>query len=999
MCRFLVAVLALPLLGAPAAAQQALGELFHQTWELREGAPGTITAITQAPEGYLWVVSPSGLFRFDGVQFERMRLPDAPIRRPVAAWTFADGSLWVVHDRGALTRVVDGRRTTFTDRDGLPVVRGVELARDHDGVMWAAGDGGVARLVGNRWETVVEARTSLAPTVSAYGLLVDRAGAIWTCVDGQVLVRRRRDTPFEPFMPLAVMQFVQAPDGAVVAVARPPEPVRAIGTAGGGQLDASAAGGFTVPGRRAAFDASGNLWLATSDGVTRLRWPTLSAGGHAELERMTQAGGLTHDSALVVSGDREGNVWIGTAGGLDLFRETAVVNADPLPPMHAARLAGRGADVWAGGRTTALVRVRDGTLHATGLPAPVAAINAAADGTVWVWSGERLWRGTATTGFTAVLGMPGGEPDEAWSLAVDGRGRVWAQFLRSGGWILENGGWRRPSVTGLEASAIAIVLDDGQGRVWLSDPDGAVVVRVDGDAVRHYGTPHGLDIGQLTGLVTDGPRTWLAGRLGIAAIDADRVRPIAGLDEDSVGTIRGIARDPEGALWLNADSGIVRLAADEAARAAGQPSAIPAFRVFDYLDGMVGGSAPRPPQSAFAAPNGELWFVGYDRVFAVDPARLAAASAPPPVRVTTLRTGDRDYTAADGLTLPVGSTNVRVAYTGLSLTMPDRVRFRYQLDGVDDGWQEAGGRREAFYTNLAPGTYTFRVIASNNNGVWPETGTATTFVVPPAVHQTLAFRIGVVLALIAAVWAAIRLRVRQVTAAHHGRLEARVAERERIARELHDTLLQGVQGLILRFQAIASRLPAGDPAATAMEDALSRADDVLAEGRLRVRDLRQSTVASPDLADALAQTGKELAAEGDLGFSLAVEGAPRPLHPIVSDEVFWIVREAITNAVRHGAARRIEAEVAYAGDALRLRCRDDGEGMPAAVLADGRAEHFGLRGMKERATRIGARVEVWSRAGAGTEVEVRVPAVVAYADQASPWWARLRHAWSGGSAR
>lgn len=288
-------------------------------------------------------------------------------------------------------------------------------------------------------------------------------------------------------------------------------------------------------------------------------------------------------------------------------------------------------------------------------------------------------------------------------------------------------------------------------------------------------------------------------------------------------------------------------------------------------------------------------------------------------------------------------------------------------------------------------------MASNNNGVWPETGATTTFVVPPAVHQTAAFRVGVVLAAVGLIWLAFRLRVRQVAAGMQGRLEARVAERERIARELHDTLLQGVQGLVLRFQAVASRLPAGDPVALSLEDALSRADEVLLEGRHRVRDLRRSAEATADLGDAVARTGADLVAGTGVEFAATVEGEPRALHPVVRDEVFWIVHEAVANAVRHAQGRRVEVELAYAADALRVRCRDDGRGIAADVAARGRPERFGLRGMRERAGKVGGQLHVWSRDGAGTEVELRVPASTAYAGAPASWWWWPRAAVGGGS--
>lgn len=998
MLRHLVFGAAALLLAAMASAQPRdvrLGELYHQAWGLREGAPGAVTAIAQTTDGYLWLATPSGLHRFDGVRFERLVPVDGPpLRRVVKVWAFDDGSLWAQHDRGALTVFVDGTRTTYTADEGLPVHNGLELARDAAGVMWLSGRGGLARLVGDRWQAPDSALDPPQPTAFSYGLLVDRAGALWVAADDHVAVLRpgaRRFVRVEA--PGGVSRLAEAHDGRLWATgsqAAMTGRVRPlVATASDPHPDAP-----VLECRDLLFDQRGAMWAIHSrDGVARVRLDGgRMAGG---IERFTARDGLTRNEVFAIFRDREGNIWIGTSGGLDLFRETALTRA-ALPPMHAAKFAAApDGTAWVGAMTHPLVRVARGVVESTNVPTRVTSVGVDSAGTVWAWASFALWR-RASAGFERVAGPPA-EHDEASSLATDRQGRLWAVFLNSGARVLTDGRWVTPDVRGLPADQgdVRIVIADRASRVWIGYEAGGVV-RYDGARAQAIALPIGPEYGPLTGLAEAGDRIWLARRGGVAAVDGDRVHLIAGIDETTVGFVRGLARHVDGSLWLNADRGIVRIAADELERAVADPALPPRLRIFDYLDGVVGGAAPRPPESALATPDGQLWFGSFDGVLALDPSRLAGASQPPLVRVTSIRAADRDYAAVDGLSLPIGTTTVRVSYTGLSLTMPDRVRFRYHLDGVDDGWQDADARREAAYANLRPGAYTFRVIASNNNGVWPETGATTAFVVPPALHQTAAFRVAVGLALAGLAWAAFRVRVRQTAAAMHGRLEERVAERERIARELHDTLLQGVQGLILRFQAVSSRVPAGDAVASEMEAALARADDVLAEGRQRVRDLRRSAESSADLADAIARAGDEIVDGAAPDFVVTVEGAPRPLHPIVRDEAYWIVREALHNARQHGQARRIEAEVAYGADALRVRCRDDGRGMPDAVALGGRPEHFGLRGMRERAGRIGGHLSVWSRDGAGTEVELRVPAATAYADGIAARWAWRQRAWSGG---
>jgi signal transduction histidine kinase len=326
------------------------------------------------------------------------------------------------------------------------------------------------------------------------------------------------------------------------------------------------------------------------------------------------------------------------------------------------------------------------------------------------------------------------------------------------------------------------------------------------------------------------------------------------------------------------------------------------------------------------------------------------------------------------------------------------VGFRYKLEGSDPDWQDAGNRREAFYTNLTPGRYTFRVVAANSDGVWNTSEASVSFTIRPAFYQTTWFYALRALLCLAALYALYTVRTRQLAAQVRGRLEVRLAERERIARELHDTLLQGVQGLILRFHAVAGRISQRDPARALMEQALGRADQILVEGRDRVKDLRSTAGDDVDLPVALTAEGEQLVLAHPAQFRTTVQGAHRDLHPIAREEIFLIAREALGNAFRHAGARHIEAEVSYGEAVLHVRIRDDGGGISAEVLDAGeRPGHFGLLGMRERAEKIRAQLKIWSKPGAGTEIDLQVPAEVAYRRSQTvsrrTWWtkrARLR---------
>jgi signal transduction histidine kinase len=398
--------------------------------------------------------------------------------------------------------------------------------------------------------------------------------------------------------------------------------------------------------------------------------------------------------------------------------------------------------------------------------------------------------------------------------------------------------------------------------------------------------------------------------------------------------------------------------------------------VFDAIHGVQAGFAPF--QGAARAQDGKLWFANVSTLQMIDPVHLPVNTIPPPVHVEEAITLGKSFPAGTDLRFPALTRDISVRYTALSFVAPQKVRFRYKLEGQDKTWQDAGTRREAFYTNLAPRSYRFRVIACNNDGLWNEAGDTLSFTIAPAYYQTrwFAFLCAGVACGIFGLFHLLRLRQATEQVQHHigGRLE----ERERIARELHDTLLQGFQGLMLRIQAVMKTLPEHEPAHRLMEQVLDRADGVLLEGRQRVRDLRHDDPDGQELPRTLQRYGEELAQGQSPKFNLSVLGAPPPLDPIVSNDIARIAREAIANAFQHAQASRIEAELTYNSDRVSLRIRDDGAGIDPRILSAGKAGHWGLSGMRERARKIGAQLNIRSRAGDGTEVELTIPAKVAY---------------------
>jgi signal transduction histidine kinase len=395
------------------------------------------------------------------------------------------------------------------------------------------------------------------------------------------------------------------------------------------------------------------------------------------------------------------------------------------------------------------------------------------------------------------------------------------------------------------------------------------------------------------------------------------------------------------------------------------------------------------------APDGKLWFVGAGEVQIVDPGHVPSNQVPPPVHIESLVADHRPHPVANGLQLPALSRDITIEFAALTLVDPKSTRFRYRLEGHDIDWQEAVDRRLATYTNLPPGHYRFRVKAANNSGVWNEEGAQLDFSILPAFYQTTWFRVACAVVLLGLAWGGFQLRLHMRMKRLHRQfeatLEARVAERTRIARDLHDTLLQRFHGPLLELQAVLNLLP---DRPRESREILTRAVDHVAEaiteGRDTVQALRTSVLETNNLSGALRELAENLANEGGHAASTHVEvhGTPRLLHPLVRDETFRIAGEALRNAFRHAEAKRIDVEIRYDPQQLCVRVRDDGKGIDPEVLSRGEKEgHFGLGGMNERAKIAGGKLAVRSGPGAGTEVEFTAPGPQAYS---SPPPARSR---------
>ncbi|MBB6093980.1 signal transduction histidine kinase/ligand-binding sensor domain-containing protein [Povalibacter uvarum] len=971
-----------------------IAQLHHTAWTAKDGAPGGIESLAQTADGYLWIAGAAGLFRFDGVRFERIdsirgqRLPSTNV---LSLFAPRDGGLWVGYRFGGASFIRDGKVTNYGEREGLPAGSLTRFAQDSSGLVWADTSFGLRRFDGSLWEDIRE-RFDL-PSEYVKATKVARDGTLWIVVGRTVLFLRSGESAFAPTTIRTseeMVDFVEAPDGTLWLtdaslgmrpVYIPGDGVAVTSPLQHGWIALRNPQQVSLWGK--LIDRDGTLWTASAAGIHRIRDVGQLLGrtpmASARSDDFSSDDGLTGPYANAFLEDREGNIWIGTASGIDRFRESRLTRV-PLP--HGAN----GFAIAPGDAGTMLVGIDfdEGAFKVSGsstvdtVPGPqfITSAYRTDDGVVWFGGRAMLWHsnGSQWTPVTMPVDRDNANYYPVQAITRDRSGAMWVSVVRGGVLRLADGNWTRESETALSLAAAP------DGRVWLGFPGSRIqVIDPASNSTRDLSIADGLDIGNVMSILPHEKDVWVGGELGLARFDGQHFHTVSQRDGTQLPSVSGIVTTTEGDLWLSTSAGAIRIPADDVQRVSADSKHAVRAELFDHLDGLPGTpNAIRPLPSIAAGTDGRLWFATTSGIAWIDPRHVATNSLAPNVEVQSIVVDGNRYEPGASLRLPINPRDVQISYTALSLSIPERVRFRYRL-GADKSWQDAGSRRTAFFTDLAPGDYEFRVIASNNDGIWNEAGASVAFTIPPAFRQTTWFYALCALAAAALLTVFYRVRVRQLAAQVRGRLEARLAERERIARDLHDTLLQGVQGLIWRFQAATDRIPANEPARQLMEQSLERADKLLGESRDKVKDLRPAASSVADFAQALAAEGEQFAQLHSAKFRVGVEGTQRDLHPIVREEGLMIAREALANAFRHASATDIEAEVTYGNGALHIRIRDDGRGIGEAILAaGGRPGHFGLLGMRERAKKLGAHLEVWSKPGAGTEIDLRVPANVAY---------------------
>ena len=973
----------------------------HTSWRTQDGAfNGSPIVIAQTTDGYLWIGTNIGLVRFDGVRFTSWNPPAG--RRLLDSRIFSllgahDGSLWIgtgysisrwkdgaltnypelsgrvesmvegddgtvwlvrtqaTDETGPLCRVKDETFQCYGARDGIPFASAIQLSRSSAGDLWVGGYSELCRWKPGSCTSYFADETRGPETMASLRRITTGFdGSVWAVIDrsGPDQSRQNRSRKDRSSPALQLERFERE---SWIKKSFSEIPVK--------NSDVTAL----------FVDRNEALWIGTSSrGIFRVRGKNVDHFGNAD--------GLSSDAVGNLYQDAEGTVWVVTSEGIDNFRDLKVLSYSVREGLSAdaasSVLASRDGTVWIG-NYRALDFMRDGRLSAIraaqGLPGQnVTTMFEDHAGRLWVGLDGGLWVYDRDA-FHAVGHPDGSGLGVVFAIAEDVQHNIW---VRAGPHLDQIRDLKLQSeVTSPQISTAYVLGSDPRGGIFLGLVNGDLVHYKDGksEAIASNEVGNRRQIrdllveadGSVWGTTLDEVARWKDGvRRNLTARN--------GLPCDG---IFALVQDSRSGLWLYSQCGLIAIDKAELDSWWASPDRVVKFKLLDVFDGVQPGLTSLKPQ-ATRSPDGRLWFVNSQMLQVLDPDHLQQNAIPPPVQVEGVVADRKTYSPGRDLHLPPLTRDLEIAYTGLSFMAPQKVRFRYRLEGRDPGWQEPGTRRQAFYSDLLPGRYRFRVMACNNDDVWNEQGSTLDFSIAPAWYQTSLFRVLCAIAGIFVVWAIYRLRVRQIARAINARFDERLAERTRMARDLHDTFLQTIQGS--KLVADDALEPSTDPARMrrAMEQLSAWLEQAMQEGRAALNSLRTSTTQRNDLADAFRRAAENGHMPGSMEVAFSVVGDPREMHPIIRDEVYRIGYEAIRNAYAHSKASRLKVELRYSQD-LTVRVGDNGIGIDP-ITAEGKYGHFGLQGMRERAARIGGKFTLVSSIDSGTEITVIVPGRIVF---------------------
>ncbi|WP_143023382.1 sensor histidine kinase [Sphingomonas sp. NFR15] len=949
-------------------------------WSFADGAPAGIRAIAQTLDGFLWLGTSNGLYRFDGVTFERIETDD---RRPSrsrqvnALLATQDGQLLVGYQKGGIA-VYRGGRLVDLRLPAQVVGYAAQLTTSPDGSVWALLQGPdmawLGQLRQRRWRWFHSGTT--LPSQPGQSVLPVRNGDTYLAMHPSILRLRRGGVRFEVLPTRVGLGANLLEDAAGRIWIADETSIRSVLTPSTGTKLPPFR--FDNQPRPSTVLQSGEVWIGGDDGPALRYNPGAITSPLAPMPTQSLAtpSGSGLARTLSIFQDREGNIWTGRVTGLErLTRGGPAILSPDLDLTTGFVRAGRAGDIYVG--------ARDGIYRLNRLGAAPSRILLAGRQIYMLCGAEDGRLLVADVDHTYLI-SPKAPPRlirqnnefTPQSCAVDRQGRFWVQKhgLFS---VQEDRFVKAPDSLGPQQRGRVLRML-GAALVNYS-PRPYIVTMRDGRTTQLWG---GKDvvIGTVQAIVPFDTGFIAAGEYGLAYHDSSGFSVLDARRYPFLGAVTGLTTTQDGRTWLIGREGIFSLATSDlrsAFKHSGAP--LPVSR-FGHEQGLQSRLSSDEANDAMQDVDGNIWLNTNQGLAWIDPTAQLGAKVGPNVVIQSLDAAGRHYLGSSAvISLPVGTTDLRFDFTALGLTDAGSNRFRYRLDGRDQEWTDAGSRREAFFTNLGPGRYVFRVKAANSAGIWSPTDATLSFAIKPAFHQTKWF-----IALIAgiacvALWLLYRLRLAAVGERLRQRIEGQVEERERIARELHDTYLQSVQSLILRFQAIAEGIPSGSRGRLQIEEALDRSDEILVEGRKQVLNLRN--------IGAVADLEARLLPLLESRETLHTVGRQRLVCAPIVEQTAAIVREALLNARRHAAATGIDVSITCRRRGLTVVVRDNGVGIDTATAAEGREGHFGLCGMRERAEKMHARLVIEGTPGTGTIIRLEIPARTAF--RAPSRWLRL----------
>lgn len=971
--------------------QRSYSQYLRTRWTTRNGLPGgRINAIVQTADGFLWIGTGKGLVRFDSFTFVSVGKANrlsAPISQALMLVAGGDGALWVWDQDMNVQRYLHG---AFEDvSSSNPEQRGAvaAIAPLHGGGVLVATQ--TPRIFGYRNGKSEE-------FMGIHNLGIPSPQTLASTTDGKIWMATYQAGLFYWDAGHATAVTEGLPDSKINCMLPVEDGRLWIGTDKGivqwdGHQISPGVTSKALRGARIlslARDHSGNLWIGTSSGLFRL-----NSAGVQEMDEGQQTQGRT---VTAIFEDRESNLWVGDADGLERlsdgsFRTYSV--EQKLPAEISGPLYADASDrVWVAPSSGGLYRIDGGETTAVAPDQLGRDVIYSIAGT-----GDDLWLGRREGGLTHLMygtrvgaGTPslqtythaqGLVQNSVSSVFRSSDGSIWAGTLTGGVSHLKDGKWiTLTSSDGLGSNTISSIQQGSDGAMWFATSDG--LSRFANGRLKTYRARDGLPSDEVITVFSNASGiVWVGTSEGLAYVRLGRITAVTDAHAALHEPIFGITEDVEGFLWVTTANHVFRVREGALLKGTVEESD---YREYSEQDGLRGAEGVRRDRSVVADLKGRVWLSTSHGVSMIDPTIVRKRTEPPVPHVEAI-TADGAKASLDGpIRIAPDPQRISVTYQAVSLAVPYQVRYRYKLQGFDHDWSDSTESREVVYTNLRPGTYRFGLLASKGDGRWNGSEAAITFTIMPSLGETWWFRVSCGLAATTALWLLYLYRLKLATARIQEQLAARLEERERIARELHDTLLQGFQGLVLRIQGVMKTIPAQDGPHKALERVLDTADEVLLEGREKVKDLRQARIMGNDLRQTILSHGEELQEGSSAHFDVVVVGSPQALNLAVFNEVVCIGREALRNCFLHSNAVNIKAEVAYNHAAFSLRISDDGIGIDKHTVEQGRAGHWGLAGMRERAQKIGGRFNISTAPGVGTQITLTIPAKLAFCHSANP---------------